>query len=111
MILEDHESGMIHNNSYKLSKNGRNYNYKLDSIILTNKNHYNPKANSHFVCVLTINKELYRFDGSSYSRLSKFNWKKILNKNVDWTFKENPKYYAEKYNMQKGYKIMFYYRS
>jgi hypothetical protein len=38
--------------------NNKNYNYVLDSIILTNKEHFNPKENSHFVSVLTINKNL-----------------------------------------------------
>jgi len=109
-IFEDHESKMDYMEEYEVELNNKIYKYVLDSIILTNKDHYNPKANSHFVSVLTINKEGYKFDGSSYSKLSKFNWKKILNKNIDFTFKENPNYYPEKYNFKYGYKILFYYR-
>ena len=30
------------------------------------------------VSVLTINNEEYKFDGDSYSRLSKFKWKKLI---------------------------------
>tara|TARA_Y100000389_G_scaffold111705_1_gene108776 strand:- start:2009 stop:3175 length:1167 start_codon:yes stop_codon:yes gene_type:complete len=111
IIFEDHESKINYDTEYELELNNKKYKYKLDSIILTNKSHYKPNTNSHFVSVLTINKEYYKFDGSSYSKLSKFNWKKILNKNVDWTFKENPLYYPEKYNFKYGYKILFYYRS
>lgn len=111
IIFEDHESKIDYKMEYELEVNSKKYKYKLDSIIITNKNHYNPKENSHFVSVLTINKEYYKFDGSSYSKLSKFDWKKNLNKNVDWTFKENPAYYPEKYNFKYGYKILFYYRS
>jgi len=110
IIFEDHESKIDFKMEYELELNSKKYKYKLDSIILTNKEHYKPKANSHFVSVLTINKEYYKFDGSSYSKLSKFNWTKILNKNVDWVFKENPAYYPEKYNFKYGYKILFYYR-
>ena len=110
IIFEDHESKIDYKMIYELEINSKKYKYKLDSIILTNKNHYKPQANSHFVSVLTINKEYYKFDGSSYSKLSKFDWTKILNKNVDWTFKENPAYYPEKYNFKYGYKILFYYR-
>lgn len=110
IILEDHESKIDYNLEYELELKGKKYKYKLDSIILTNKDHYNPKANSHFVSVLTINKEYYKFDGSSYSKLSKFNWPKILNKNINFTFKENPSYYPEKYNFKQGYKLLFYYR-
>ena len=111
IIFEDHESKIDYKMIYEVEINSKKYKYKLDSIILTNKGHYKPQANSHFVSVLTINKEYYKFDGSSYSKLSKFDWTKILNKNVDWTFKENPAYYPEKYNFKYGYKILFYYRT
>ena len=77
IIIEDHESKIDHDEEYEIELNNKKYKYKLDSIILTNKDHYNPKANSHFVSVLTINKEGYKFDGSSYSKLTKFNWRKI----------------------------------
>ena len=110
IILEDHESKIDYDEEYIIELNNKKYKYKLDSIILTNKDHYNPKANSHFVSLLTINKEKYKFDGSSYSKLTKFNWRKILNKNIDFTFLENPAYYPEKYNLKKGYKILFYYQ-
>ena len=56
------------------------------------------------------NNEEYKFDGDSYSRLSKFKWKNLINTNKDWVFLENPNYYPEKYNFTKGYKLMFYYR-
>lgn len=111
VIFEDHESNMDYKISYDIELKGKQYKYVLDSVILTNKGHYNPRSNSHFVSVLTINKVGYKFDGGSYSRLSKFNWQKLLNKNIDWTFKENPAYYPEKYNFTKAYKILFYYRS
>lgn len=111
IIFEDHESKIDFKMEYELELDSKKYKYKLDSIILTNKDHYKPKENSHFVSVLTINKQYYKFDGSSYSKLSNFDWTKILNKNVDWTFIENPAYYPEKYNFKYGYKILFYYRS
>jgi hypothetical protein len=112
IIIEDFQSNSIFETSYKLvdSKN-ITYNYVLDSIILTNKDHFNPKSNSHFVSVLTCNNEEYKYDGSSYSKFERFNWKKMINTNKDWSFKENPKYEPELYNFTKGYKIMFYYRT
>ena len=111
ITIEDFQSKSVFKNEYIFKKNGENLKYVLDSIILTNKDHFDPKANSHFVSVLTINKKEYKFDGSSYSRLSQFKWKNMINKDKDWIFKENPNYYPEKYNFTKGYKIMFYYRS
>jgi hypothetical protein len=112
IIIEDFQSNSIFETSYKLiDKKKEVYNYVLDSIILTNKDHFDPKANSHFVSVLTVNSQEYKFDGSSLSKLERFNWKKMINTNKNWKFKENPKYYPELYNFTKGYKIMFYYRS
>lgn len=110
IILNDFESKSIYETNYKILINDIKYHYVLDSIILTNKGHFDPKKNSHFVCVLTINNEEYKFDGDSYNKLTKFNWKKMINENKDWTFSENPNYYPEKYNFTKGYKILFYYR-
>ena len=95
---------------YKFLKNNNVYNYKLDSIIITNRDHFDPNKNSHFVSVLTINKKEYKFDGSSYNTLSRFNWKDLINRNKNWSFRENPNYYPELYNFTKGYKMMFYYR-
>ena len=112
VILEDFQSCTKFNNIIKLTDRQNNtYNFVLDSIIITNKDHFDPDANSHFVSVLTVNKEEYKFDGSSLSKLTRFEWKKLINENKDWMFKEDPKYEPERYNFTKGYKIMFYYRS
>jgi hypothetical protein len=112
IIIEDFESGTLFETNYNLlDTNNKSYNYILDSIILTNKDHFDPKANSHFVSVLTINKKSYKYDGSSTSKLELFNWTKLINTNKDWSFKEKSIYEEELYNFTKGYKIMFYYRS
>ena len=97
-------------NYYNINIKDQNIKYVLDSIIITNKTFFKPKTNKHFVSVLTINNEEYKFDGDSYTRLSKFKWKKLINTNKDWAFIENPNYHPEKYNFTYGYKIMFYYR-
>ena len=112
IIIEDFESGTLFETNYDFTDtNNKSYNYILDSIILTNKDHFDPKANSHFVSVLTINKRSYKYDGSSTSKLEPFNWMKLINTNKDWSFKEKSIYQEELYNFTKGYKIMFYYRS
>jgi hypothetical protein len=77
IIIEDFQSKSVFENTYKLqTTNSVAYNYVLDSIIITNKDHFDPKANSHFVSVLTVNSQEYKFDGSSVSKLERFNWKK-----------------------------------
>ena len=82
--METNKHTTTHELSYTLKQQNQTYKYVLDSIILTNKGHYKPKANSHFVSVATINKEEYKFDGDSYSRLSRFKWKSLINKDSDW---------------------------
>ena len=47
------------------------------------------------------------FDGASYSRMVPFKWKKLINKDKNWTFKAN---YDLKWNFRNGYHMMFYYR-
>jgi hypothetical protein len=112
IIIEDFQSTSTYETSYTLmSSSNEVINYVLDSIIITNKDHFDPAANSHFVSLLTVNSQEYKFDGSSLSKLQRFNWKKMINTNKNWNFKENPKYVPERYNFTKGYKIMFYYRS
>ena len=112
IIIEDFQSKSLFETSYKLMTAQKVViNYVLDSIIITNKDHFDPEANSHFVCVLTVNSQEYKFDGSSLSKLERFKWKKLINTNKNWQFKENSKYEPELYNFTKGYKIMFYYRS
>jgi len=112
IIIEDFQSTCVYETYYELiSSKNEVINYVLDSIIITNKDHFDPTANSHFVSLLTVNSQEYKFDGSSLSKLQRFNWKKMINTNKNWNFKENPKYVPERYNFTKGYKIMFYYRS
>ena len=112
LIFEDFESTSLFEKSYTfVDTKKQSYNYVLDAIIITNKEHFDPKANSHFVSVLTVNKKEYKFDGSSLSKLTPFNWKNMINSDKDWNFKEDPKYQPELYNFTKGYKIMFYYRN
>ena len=112
IIIEDFQSNSHFETSYKLmTAKNESINYVLDSIIITNKDHFDPDANSHFVSVLTFNSQEYKFDGSSASKLERFKWKKMINSDINWKFKENPKYMPEQYNFTKGYKIMFYYRS
>jgi hypothetical protein len=112
IIIEDFQSKSLFETSYKIVTTQKEViNYVLDSIIITNKDHFDPKANSHFVSLLTVNSQEYKFDGSSLSKLERFNWKKLINTNKNWKFKENPNYKPELYNFTKGYKIMFYYRS
>ena len=80
---------------------GKKYSYKLDAAVLRNTSKH------HFSAYITINGVDYGFDGESYSRLEKFNWKSKLNKNTQWRFAEQ---YETYFNFTKGYQILIYYR-
>jgi hypothetical protein len=86
--------------TYK-DENGNKYNYKLDAVVLRDIEKY------HFSAYVTINGKDYGFDGSSYSRLEPFDWKKKLNKNTKWRFADQ---YETYFNFTKGYNMLIYYR-
>ena len=83
--------------------------YVLDSVIIRDVDKY------HFCAVITCGGVEYGYDGASMSRLNKFNWKRYLNKNKDWTF-EGSNFNEDKktpilWNFTKSYQILFYYRA
>jgi hypothetical protein len=84
-----------------------NIKYRLDSLILRDIN------NKHFCSLLTYDNKQWGFDGVSYRKLSKFEWKKIINKDKNWTFKGS--YWRDTkdpiiWNFKNGYQLLFYYR-
>ena len=87
--------------SEKFIEPGKKYSYKLDAAVLRNT------GKVHFSAYITINGVDYGFDGESYSRLEKFNWKSKLNKNTQWRFAEQ---YETYFNFNKGYQLLIYYR-
>lgn len=101
LFINDFES----KSKYDLILDFQNYKYTLDSIIITNKDFFYQGSGRHFVSVLTINNNEYKFDGISKSRLIPFKWKNIINTDIDWQFD-----YEKKYNFRYGYKILLYYR-
>jgi len=87
--------------SEKFIKPGKKYSYTLDAAVLRDT------KKVHFSAYITINGIDYGFDGESYSRLEKFNWKSKLNKNTQWRFAEQ---YETYFNFTKGYQLLIYYR-
>jgi len=83
------------------NENGKKISYKLDAAVLRNT------TKIHFSAYVTINNVDYGFDGESYSRLEKFNWKNKLNKNTQWRFTEKFETY---FNFVKCYSMLIYYR-
>ena len=82
--------------------------YVLDSVIIRDTDMY------HFCALITCGGNELGFDGASMSRLNKFEWKKNINKDINWTF-EGSNFNEDKrepilWNFRQAYQILFYYR-
>ena len=86
---------------YKVKKNGETYTYVLDSAVLRDT------KKQHFSAYITCNGNSFAFDGESFARMTPFEWKKKMNKNVKWRFAEQ---YETYFNFQQAYFMLFYYR-
>lgn len=82
--------------------------YKLDSCILRDN------SKNHFSAFITCEDNEYCFDGASYRRLSPFNWKDKINKNINFEFEKSDynknKNDIMKWNFTIGFQMLFYYR-
>lgn len=86
---------------YKVKKNGETYTYVLDSAVLRDT------KKQHFSAYITCNGNSFAFDGESFARMTPFEWKKKMNKNIKWRFAEQ---YETYFNFQQAYFMLFYYR-
>ena len=82
--------------------------YKLDSIIVRDT------TQRHFCALITCGGKPYCFDGSSFSRLSPFDWKPfITTPSRVWTMKGAFFDTGQqiKWSLDSGYALLFYYRT
>jgi hypothetical protein len=90
-------------NNYKKKSIYVKYNgatYALDSVVSRDI------TKEHFCCGITCNEVEYIFDGGSFSKLSKRNWKSWINKDYNW----GQKGVDLLWNFMRGYSMFFYYR-
>ena len=79
--------------------------YMLDSCVIRDTGKY------HFSSLLTCDGKEMAYDGMSYHRLVKFNWKKHINTGYRWQFKGSEDGGKNlTWNFLKGYMILIYYR-
>ena len=93
--------------SFQIST-GAKATYHLDSTAIIDTHR------QHFCCLITYDKKEYGFDGASFKRLNPFKWKRLINKNQEWTFQgsnfNNDPTTPIKWNFLDGYRDLFYYR-
>ena len=106
---------LFHNENPKLSQvmsfqnsKGDKASYQIDSVAIIDT------MRLHFCCLITYDKQEYGFDGASFKRLNPFKWKRLINRNQEWTFEgsnfNNNPATPIKWNFRNGYREVFYYR-
>ena len=106
LIIEiiDDDATTIRNRPLEFSIRDNNsssrFSYRLDAAILRDI------SRQHFCSLLTCNSQQYSFDGASYSRLTEYKWKDVLNRPTKWGFEGHPL----KWSFLKSYQMLFYYR-
>jgi len=85
----------------KIKHRDEEHTYILDSAVLMDT------RKEHFSAYITCNGKSFGFDGESFARMTPFEWKKKLNKDIEWRF---AKQYETYFNFQQGYYMLFYYR-
>jgi hypothetical protein len=84
-----------------------NARYKLDSTVVRDTN------KQHFCATITCENKEYGYDGMSFSRLTKLEWKNKLNSsNFTWKFEgsNNSNGIPLEWNYTKCYQLLLYYR-
>jgi hypothetical protein len=101
----DHsETNVKLNKVYTADIDGKKYKYELDSAIILSPD------KKHYTALLTGNNKEYGFDGASFSRLSTFQWKDIINTNQTWRFDgDNVSHMYYSFNLCQYY--LLYYRT
>lgn len=100
IILElyDEKSKVVTNKPRSFSVNG--IRYALDSCIIRDT------TKQHFSALLTCEKEELAYDGMSFHRLVKMDWKHLLNSDISWSFEGINLHW----NFKHGYQMLIYYR-
>ena len=80
--------------------------YEIDSAVIRDI------TKQHFCSSITCEKQEMGYDGMSFHRLVKMNWKNNINTNINWEFEGTKDYDGTplKWNFTKCYQLLMYYR-
>ena len=88
-----------------LSDGDKSGEYRLDSAIVRDN------RKKHFCSLITCSREQFGFDGMSFSRLTPFKWKGLINKEKTWAFSgSNSDGKPLQWSFRNGYQLLLYYR-
>jgi len=107
VIMEIFEKDAVVFNKKPLSFTINNARYKLDSSVVRDT------TKQHFCATITCENKEYGYDGASFSRLTKIEWKNKLNSsNFTWKFEGTTNHDGSllEWNYTKCYQLLLYYR-
>ena len=107
-LMDSISTGYIFDKKELVLPKNKNIKYKLDSAVVRDT------QTKHFCALLEIGDDECGFDGVSYRKLSKFNWKQKLGKNENFTFEGSNWYGTDNkiiWNFRDGYQMLFFYRT
>jgi hypothetical protein len=80
--------------------------YEIDSAVIRDT------SKQHFCSTITCEKQEMGYDGMSFHRLVKMNWKNNMNSNIHWEFEGTKDFDGTplKWNFTKCYQLLIYYR-
>jgi hypothetical protein len=80
--------------------------YEIDSAVIRDI------SKQHFCSTITCEKQEMGYDGMSFHRLVKMNWKNNMNTDINWEFEGTKDYDGTplKWNFTKCYQLLMYYR-
>ena len=90
---------------FLLTDGERSGEYRLDSAIVRDN------RKKHFCSLITCSSVQFGFDGMSFSRLTPFKWKGLINSNKSWTFSGSMDEGSPlKWSFRDGYQLLLYFR-
>jgi hypothetical protein len=90
---------------FLLTDGERSGEYRLDSAIVRDN------RKKHFCSLITCSREQFGFDGMSFSRLTPFKWKGLINSHRSWTFSGSSDDGSPlKWSFRDGYQLLLYFR-
>jgi len=106
IILEVYDEMASEFNTKPILFSVKDAKYEIDSAVIRDI------SKQHFCSTITCEKQEMGYDGMSFHRLVKMNWKNNMNTNIEWEFEGTKDYDGThlKWNFTKCYQLLMYYR-
>jgi hypothetical protein len=106
IVLEVYDETANEFNKKPILFSVRDAKYEIDSAVIRDI------SKQHFCSTITCEKQEMGYDGMSFHRLVKMNWKNNMNTDIEWEFEGTKNFDGTplKWNFTKCYQLLIYYR-